>query len=212
MNRVAALATTLLLLAPAPAWGYGEEVDGLPSMHERQIHLFTDMLRVDPMWFWDGEETYEPLQPLVYHPDLNEVARVYADDMKINGCWNADHSSCDGTSFEDRVTPYYPNFTAIAENIAMGYGTPYSVVFEGWLHSDGHRANLLHPGLRELGAGYSAGAAGGPWYVQDFGNRNGIEDPILTSGAHWPELPAVGQPATYYATYFHPDGEYPDSV
>lgn len=214
LRAIVAVPLLLLVLAirPGPAAGYGEEVDGLPSMHERQIHLFTDMLRVDPMEFYTGADSYEPLHPLVYHPDLNDVARVYADDMKINGCWNADHSSCDGTSFEDRVTAYYPDFIAIGENIAMGHGTPESVVFDGWLHSDGHRANLLHPGFRELGSGYAAGGAGGPWYVQDFGNRSDIEDPLLTSGAHWPDLPALSQPATFYATYHHPDGEAPDSV
>ena len=205
-----ALATVLAPLQRAA--GYGEEVDGFPSMQERQIHLFTDMLRVEPMAFWDGEGSYEPKRPLVYNADLNEAAYSYAHDMRINGCWNADHSSCDGTSFEDRVTSYYPDFIAIGENIAMGYGTAETVVFDGWLYSDGHRTNMLHSAWNELGAGYDAGGQGGPWYVQDFGSRGGVVEPVLTSGAHWPHLAPVGMPLDFNVAYYHPDAEAPESV
>ncbi len=214
MGRSGAIALlSLALLAAAPrALAYGEEVDGYPSMPERQIHLFTDMLRVEPMTFWDGEGEYEARRPLIYNRDLNGAAYEYAHDMRINGCWNADHSSCDGTSFEARVSAHYPDYVAIGENIAKGYSTAESVVFEGWLYSDGHRTNMLHAAWNELGTGYDAGGSGGPWYVQDFGSRGGVEEPFLTSGAHWPHLGPQGMPLDFYTAFYDPAGEAPESV
>ena len=214
MDRTLAIAllSMSLLGTATQAAAYGEEVDGYPSMEERQIHLFTDMLRVEPMEFWDGEGVYEARRPLIYNRDLNMAAYGYAHDMRINGCWNADHSSCDGTSFEARVSAYYPDYVAIGENIAMGYTTAEMVVFEGWLYSDGHRENMLHAAWNELGTGYDAGGAGGPWYVQDFGSRGAVDEPYLTSGAHWPHLGPVGMPLEFNVAYYDPAGEPPESV
>ena len=212
--RTAFLGMLLVALAaPGPAQGYGEEVDGFPSMEERQIHLFTDMLRVEPMVFWDGEETYDPMRPLIYDADLNEAAYAHAHDMRTNGCFS--HESCDGTSMEARVSSYYPGWMGIGENIAMGHTTPYMVVFDeqGWLYSDGHRANMLHEGWTELGCGYDAGGGGGPWYVQDFGTpMEPEEEPYLTSGAHWPAAPPIGSTADFYVAYYHPSGDAPESI
>jgi hypothetical protein len=208
---VALLAIASVAITPR-ARAYGEEVDGYPSMEERQIHLFTDMLRVEPMAFWDGEGEYEARRPLIYNADLNHAAYEYAHDMRINGCWNADHSSCDGTSFEARVSAHYPDYVAIGENIAMGYTTAEGVVFEGWLYSDGHRTNMLHAAWNELGTGYDAGGSGGPWYVQDFGSRGGVDEPFLTSGAHWPHLAPQGMPLDFNVAYYDPAGEPPASV
>ncbi len=194
------------LLPAAAAGAYGEEVDGFPTADERRVHLYTDMLRVDPMEFWDGAESYEPMPPLVYDADLNHAARAHAEDMRDNGCFQ--HESCDGTSMEARVSSYYEDWSTIGENIAQGYGSAWTVVMDGWLHSDGHRANMLHTGFEELGTGYAAGA-GGPWIVQDFGTRfGGTEQPVLTSVAD----DGDGVDTAFYATYHHPDGVAPARV
>lgn len=44
-----------------------------------------------------------------------------------------------------------------AENIAYGYGSPAAVV-DGWMHSEGHRRNILTGGLVHVGMGASAGS------------------------------------------------------
>lgn len=41
----------------------------------------------------------------------------------------------------------------LGENIAAGRGTPEGVV-DQWMHSEGHRANILNPVFKELGVGY----------------------------------------------------------
>jgi uncharacterized protein YkwD len=46
---------------------------------------------------------------------------------------------------------------------------------KAWMHSPGHRANVLKPGFRELGVGVVArvpvGGAAGATYTVDFGVR-----------------------------------------
>ncbi|MEI5672344.1 MULTISPECIES: CAP domain-containing protein [unclassified Nocardioides] len=58
----------------------------------------------------------------------------------------------------------------VGENVAVGYTTGRSVVREGWMKSEGHRANILQPRYRLMGIG--ARKAGGSWYVaQVFGRK-----------------------------------------
>ncbi len=57
-----------------------------------------------------------------------------------------------------------------AENAFCGYVTPADAI-QGWMNSEGHRANLLDPGSREIGLGYYRRASAGRGYVtQDFGS------------------------------------------
>jgi uncharacterized protein YkwD len=69
---------------------------------------------------------------------------------------------------------------SLGENIAWGsgeLGTPASIV-DAWMHSPGHRANILYRGFREAGVGVAAGVPdagaariGGATYTLDFGAR-----------------------------------------
>jgi uncharacterized protein YkwD len=48
----------------------------------------------------------------------------------------------------------------VGENLAWGsgdYATPLSIV-DGWMHSPGHKANILKRGYREIGIGVAIGA------------------------------------------------------
>jgi uncharacterized protein YkwD len=64
------------------------------------------------------------------------------------------------------------------ENIAYGgshLGTPKAIV-RGWMHSPGHRHNILDPRLRQIGIGFVRGipakpGAGGSTITTDFGMR-----------------------------------------
>jgi uncharacterized protein YkwD len=59
----------------------------------------------------------------------------------------------------------------VGENVAYGYRTGRSVVNRGWMHSPGHRANILNPAYRLMGIGARKGHDG-RWYVaQVFGRR-----------------------------------------
>jgi uncharacterized protein YkwD len=62
------------------------------------------------------------------------------------------------------------------ENLAWGFqrlGTPKSMV-DAWMHSPGHRANILNGDFREIGVGFSSGTPSGGGdpggiYTTDFG-------------------------------------------
>ena len=169
---------------PVTALGYGETTEDRPNAHERAVHFFTDQLRVDP-GAHDSEFDREPLRPLAYNPDLNDAARFYADDLATNGCFPEDHSSCDGTSAADRITSFYGG-PGWAENIALGSPDAWSVVYDGWLYSAGHRRNMLDGDLQELGTGFSSGDAGRLW-VQDFGFGTAEVEPTraTTRASKW---------------------------
>ena len=69
---------------------------------------------------------------------------------------------------EDRLGASGYPWRAWAENIAFGQKTPSDAV-EAWMHSPGHRKNLLNPRYTELGTGVAIDATGRPYYVQVFG-------------------------------------------
>ena len=57
------------------------------------------------------------------------------------------------------------------ENVAYGYPTGRTVVNQGWMRSDGHRANILNPDFR-LVAVAARRDESGTWYAaQVFGRR-----------------------------------------
>jgi uncharacterized protein YkwD len=59
--------------------------------------------------------------------------------------------------------------TGVGENVAYGYSSGRAVVNVGWMHSPGHRENILNPGWRVMGIGARQGVDG-LWYVsQVFG-------------------------------------------
>jgi uncharacterized protein YkwD len=94
------------------------------------------------------------------------------------------HESPGGSTLQSRVsaTHYLDGAHAwsIGENIAWGtggLGTPRSIV-HAWMHSPGHRANILNGTFRDIGIGIAAGApipsgaaATGGTYTTDFGYR-----------------------------------------
>lgn len=110
------------------------------------------------------------------HPRLVDAARAHSADMIAQSYFS--HTSPSGESFSQRVTRFgYTGWTALAENIAWGTGTLGSpeTIFNNWMNSSGHRANILNGGLREIGIGVASGTflgyAGARVYTADFGTR-----------------------------------------
>src|SRR4051812_7861822 len=57
------------------------------------------------------------------------------------------------------------------ENVAYGYPSGRSVVVDGWMNSEGHRANILNRAFSLMGIGARKGH-NGRWYVaQVFGHK-----------------------------------------
>jgi uncharacterized protein YkwD len=115
------------------------------------------------------------------NPRLSRAARRHTRDMVRRRYF--DHTSPRGVDMVDRIrsTGYLsgPFSWSVAENIAWGSsrrGSPISIV-RAWMHSSGHRHNILNPAYRELGIGVVASApsrVGGPsaTYTTTFGVRH----------------------------------------
>lgn len=87
------------------------------------------------------------VKPLVLSDELMRASAVRSQEIiKVFS-----HTRPDGTSFTSIVSRHGRR---IGENIAGGYQTPEDVV-DGWMHSEGHRKNILHPDFTELGVGYT---------------------------------------------------------
>ncbi|HYH59551.1 MAG TPA: CAP domain-containing protein [Thermoleophilaceae bacterium] len=111
---------------------------------------------------------------------LAKAARIHAADMVQRKYFS--HTAPGGVSFVDRIMRQdYVNpgqGWTLGENIAWGsYGlaTPKSIV-RSWMHSPGHRANILNPRFREIGIGVVRGApqsgtGNAATYATSFGTR-----------------------------------------
>ena len=197
--------SAIALLATLPALaGYGDvSSDGKPSWAERDMHVWTNAVRVDPEAFSSDYSTggcsfdrflaaeKTPKAPLGYDPNLNDAARFHSTDMNDNN--HFDHSSSDGTSFGDRISRFYDSGFA-GENIAVGYADTYVVVTQGWMCSDGHRANIMTDGYTELGTGVV-----NAYYTQNFGGGSRDSTHPVGMGSHFPG--SANHEATFMADW-----------
>ncbi|MFF5923346.1 CAP domain-containing protein [Streptomyces flavochromogenes] len=101
---------------------------------------------------------------LTVDADLTEAAQEYTDDMAATG--NFSHTGTDGSQPQDRIEAAGYTWSRSGENIAKGQADA-AAVMDAWMHSPGHRANILNCGFTEIGVGVSTD--GGPWWTQDFG-------------------------------------------
>jgi uncharacterized protein YkwD len=116
------------------------------------------------------------LRPLRLDSKLGRAASGHAHDM-VNRHFFA-HNSLNGATFASRIkrtgwTRSRRSWT-IGENIGWGGGslaTPRAMV-SAWMHSAGHRANILASAFKVIGIGIANGAptgGDGATYATDFG-------------------------------------------
>lgn len=67
----------------------------------------------------------------------------------------------------DRLAAVDYRWRAYGENVAFGQASAENVV-DSWMHSRGHRTNILNSTFTEMGAGYAVDRTGRPYYVQVF--------------------------------------------
>ena len=66
-----------------------------------------------------------------------------------------DHTRPDGTTCFTALDDAGIRYSTAGENIAAGYSTPEQVV-NGWMNSEGHRANILNANFTTIGVGYDS--------------------------------------------------------
>ena len=95
------------------------------------------------------------LLPLKTNFILMQVAQAHSQNMAERDFF--DHvDPATGLGPCERISSAGYAFWACAENIAAGYRTA-EAVFQAWMRSSGHRANLLSPDFTEIGIGYAEG-------------------------------------------------------
>ena len=102
------------------------------------------------------------LSELTLNTELSAVARAKSQDMKDKQYFS--HTSPTYGSPFDMMKTFGISYRTAGENIAMGYRTPEAVV-DGWMNSEGHRANILNSSYKEIGVGY---VSSGNYWTQMF--------------------------------------------
>ena len=111
------------------------------------------------------------LKPLCVHPALQKAARAHSKDMFERDYFSHDTKGRDEDACE-RVRRYGYRWSACGENI--GYDSTPDSMFDAWMGSSGHRANILSGRFREVGVGAHTGNYGDyktTMYTVDFGAR-----------------------------------------
>lgn len=102
------------------------------------------------------------LSPLTLNAELSRVARLKSQDMRDKNYFS--HTSPTYGSPFDMMKQFGISYRTAGENIARGQRTPEEVV-NGWMNSEGHRANILNSSFKEIGVGY---VADGNYWTQMF--------------------------------------------
>ncbi|MDX3237825.1 CAP domain-containing protein [Streptomyces sp. ME03-5709C] len=104
-------------------------------------------------------------RPVTLENRLTEAAQDYTDVMARSGVLS--HTGPDGSTMAGRVEAAGYRWSTLGENIAVGQRTA-AAVMDAWMHSEGHRANILNCSFEQIGIGVNT-RSNGPWWTQDFG-------------------------------------------
>ena len=114
------------------------------------------------------ERTANNLPELKWDDSLFKSARQHA--LLMLNLNVLEHQLPGEPGLEERLTDAGARFTYIAENIAIGKDA--ATIHDGWMHSTGHRANILSPRVTAVGIAVVRGTAG-LYAVQDFAQSFG---------------------------------------
>jgi hypothetical protein len=106
------------------------------------------------------------LQPLKWDDALASAARQHAQLMEHENFLL--HQLPGESPLDQRLAQAGAKFAMVAENIAVG-PNPESI-HDGWMHSPGHRKNILNAELTAIGIATTRGS-GGLFAVQDFSEQ-----------------------------------------
>ena len=111
----------------------------------------------------NAERRKAGLGELVLDQEIASAALVRAKEIETS----FSHTRPDGRSFSSVLTDNGISFRGSGENIAWGQKTPQEVM-DGWMNSEGHRANILNAKFTKIGVGYYQNASGRNFWTQLF--------------------------------------------
>ena len=187
-----AAASWLALTATAPA----AVTSGCTGASATPAEASPDALAQATVCLLDQERSRYGLRPLRLNARLAQAALAHSRDMVEQRYFS--HTTPSGATFGDRIRAagYLDGARAwmLGENIGWGtlqLSTPEEAV-SAWMHSPGHRANILCSSFRDIGAGVAVGVPddlSGPaaTYTTDFGVK------VITQPSNRPGR-AAGRP------------------
>lgn len=95
--------------------------------------------------------------------DITAAANVRAKEI----VQKFSHTRPNGSSFGTVLKEQGVSFRGSGENIAWGQKSPEQVM-NGWMNSEGHRANILNKNYKNIGVGYYQNEKGVNYWVQLF--------------------------------------------
>jgi uncharacterized protein YkwD len=125
----------------------------------------TTQLAAQVVTLANAERANAGVAPLAVDSTLTAVAEAYAEAQATQGFTG--HTDPAGHGVGDRVSSAGYNWIAVGENLAYGPCTAESAI-EGWMNSEGHRANILNSLFTETGVGVYRGGVYPTYWVQVF--------------------------------------------
>lgn len=131
--------------------------DTNPSGNER-IKAVNRAYEIELMNLINAYRTENGLKTLRIQPSLMLASRYHAADMANEDYFeHATHNRIGdrlqrGLSTFKRINQFYDGY-ANTENCGAGYSSPDDV-FNGWVNSPGHNANLLNKSATHMGVGF----------------------------------------------------------
>ena len=115
----------------------------------------------------NAERKKQGLNPLPLSDKLTAVANEKARDMAVNNYFS--HTSPTYGSPWQMLQQYGIRYKTAGENIAYNQRSAKDVM-DAWLHSSGHRANILNADFTDIGIGYFDENTR-PYWTQEFIGR-----------------------------------------
>lgn len=107
------------------------------------------------------ERSKAGVQTIVWDPEMARFAQWKAEDMANKGYFS--HTTPEGRTFGEQLKDFNISYGSASENIAYTYSTDTTQVYNLWMDSPGHKANILkrytNTRGQEVTAGFGAGIA-----------------------------------------------------
>ena len=130
-------------------------------------HATTSSVAAEVVDLTNVERIGHARTPLRANSRLMRAAQMHAEQMARAGQLAHVLPNAAYPRAEDRLAAANYRWQTYGENVALGQSSA-AAVLESWMHSRGHRTNILNPDFTEMGAGYAIDRAGRPYYVQVF--------------------------------------------
>ena len=162
MNRIGKQVIVLgACLALVLAWAQALGAKWIPGTHTGNVTYLYDLERAIYR-FTNEARQKNGLATLTWENSLRDVARAHSADMLVRNYFS--HNTPEGRSPHERIREgcRIP-LSMSGENIWTGTGyqsrdprTLARTIVDNWMSSPGHRTNLLHPELTDIGVGVAA--------------------------------------------------------